>query len=133
MGEGSRHVLVIPRAGDPHKLLHEGPCGGRPPVVHEGACECYTTTLWTDRSTFYVKCPACHEWVRPTNRKALPLVWEGEVVPEGMDRAWRRYDRANGALCASYDVQEAEELAGWMQSGGAGTSVMIPYESEGAN
>ena len=105
-------VLLIPAEGDPRGLLHEGPCGARPPravqrtdsrVVHEES--------WDDTTCPCALCSACGQpwpceapgrvereedvrWVA-ANRSPLPptalvLAWEGRVVTEGLDRARHR-------------------------------------------
>jgi len=101
-------VLLIPAEGDPRGLLHEGPCGARPPravqrtdsrVVHEES--------WDDTTCPCALCSACGQpwpceapgrvereedvrWVA-ANRSPLPptalvLAWDGEVVGMGVDR-----------------------------------------------
>ena len=72
-------VLLVPTEGDPHGLLKEGPCGARPPTASYAERSPIFGTRWTD---------GLHRsgWHR---KHALVLAWKGEVVPEGLDRAYR--------------------------------------------
>jgi hypothetical protein len=133
MSKRIRHILLVPVEGDPHGLLRAGA-----PV----AWECPHKNEW--RKGWVI---ADAGWTRESKGRPvigyseaafphavdtphLRLAWEGEPVPEGCDRAWRRYDRVYGALCASYTMQEARELGEWMQAGGAGRLVVV-YCEEG--
>lgn len=66
-------VLVVPAEGDPGGLLAEGPCYAWPPRV--GRANEWTPMTWDEQGAY--------------DEEALPLGWDGELVPEGWDRARR--------------------------------------------
>ena len=80
-----RAILLVPADGDPHGLLAPGVCGAMPPILMPGS--------QTLRSRETAETPL--EWVsadamvRYSARAALVLVWDGEPVSEGCDRAIR--------------------------------------------
>ncbi len=88
-------VLVVPAEGDPGGLLSPGRCGsslgGGPPCaeLYGVWCGAYDAMRET----------ASDQWSgEPTEAPkaiALPLWWDGALVPEGWDRA-RRVHRATG-------------------------------------
>jgi hypothetical protein len=65
-------VLVVPAEGDPGGLKTPGSCGSRPPLVYHDPDD----GTWRD-------------WGHVWHRAALPLWWDGALVPEGWDRARR--------------------------------------------
>jgi len=76
-------VLLIPEDGDPHGLLHEGPCGARPPRAW--CCDWETD----DEGETWAAKP---RWLPARSytsaaRHALVLAWDGEPVAEGCLRA----------------------------------------------
>lgn len=79
-----RHVLIVVPEGDPAGLLKPGGCGGSPPW----AWWCLTEWLAGDRAV-----PASD--VAP--RLALPLVFEGEPLEDGIHRAESTLRRLVGA------------------------------------
>jgi len=149
-------VLLVPEKGDPHELLTYGPCGSRPPmavrrtyprVVHE-------SNKWGDPTYNGEKCVACdqpwpcdtpskveskgHVRWQPGNRHttvadALVLAWGGKSVPEGMDRAARRWEAAtesNDRSLQEYDLWwtqkvHAIDLGSECQRFGIGTVVLL--------
>ena len=76
-------LILIPEEGDPHGLLAEGVCGARPP----------TAWLHTDDPGLWIPSDVAHD----DTGEALVLAWDGESVPEGMDRWWRAGFKAHGA------------------------------------
>lgn len=66
-------ILIVPKKGDPHGLLKEGPCGARPPMAVEGN-EGWRAWPWYPSTT------------PPLPRAALVLAWDGRAVREGCDR-----------------------------------------------
>jgi hypothetical protein len=119
-------VLVIPAGGDPGGLLAAGRCGGTPACVYEccpprGPAEPLTWTVgwWNVAGTHSVN--------------ALPLWWDGALVPEGWDRA-RRVFYAHGP---AHDVESikrgpgtnpplsfVEEVAPWFVECGLASRVV---------
>lgn len=83
-------VLIVPAESDPHGLLREGPCGARPPIVHEAHKQSAfgpNTTVWTtSEATVYT---SKKQAPYMPHRRALALAWEGKPVPEGLDRLGR--------------------------------------------
>jgi len=80
-------ILLVPSAGDPHRLLDDGPCGSRPPTAWR-----YWPTQ-VERALFKEQIP----WqFGPIPRGgcarqgALVLAQKGKSVPEGLDRICRR-------------------------------------------
>lgn len=74
-------VLVIPAEGDPGGLLARGRLRAMPPSVHARLRESVDDT-------------EVGVWGRPwapqyKSESALPLWWDGALVPEGWDRAQR--------------------------------------------
>ena len=154
-------VLLVPEKGDPHELLREGPCGARPPmavrrtyprVVHE-------SNEWGDPTYNGEKCEACgqpwpcetpgkvesegHVRWQPGNRHttvadALVLAWGGKPVPEGMDRAARRWEAATESSDRSlqeYDLWwcrmvHAIDLGHECQRSSVGTVVLIDADGK---
>lgn len=118
-------VLVVPADGDPGGLLAVGGCHATPPTAYRQAitpvcAECGSSCRWssapTEQSDSMWVCR--EEWrhngirftswdpwksqgysyrpAEPTEERALPLWWDGALVPEGWDRA-RRVFYANAA------------------------------------
>lgn len=77
-------VLLVPAAGDPLGLLAEGPCGARPPRAALDWRD-HGHRRWRDASD------PRYDWP-PGTPLALVLAWDGEVVPEGVDRLYRSVD-----------------------------------------
>lgn len=69
-------VLVIPAEGDPGGLLAPGRCGIIPALAE------LRTTPRQERWEL-----ASNRW--PGETYALPLWWDGRLLEEGWDRAWR--------------------------------------------
>jgi hypothetical protein len=81
-------VLVVPAAGDPGGLLAAGPCGGVPPRVLSGhTCAYGSHQEWQTPDDLDGR--DCYMCRHPLF--ALPLWWDGALVPEGWDRARRVY------------------------------------------
>ena len=76
-------VLVVPAEGDPGGLLSPGRCSAVPPVVVSGhVCVYDYHREWQPLGDFVGSdCYMCRHPVR-----ALPLWWDGALVPEGWDR-----------------------------------------------
>jgi len=88
-----RAVLLVPEEGDPYGLLREGPCGARPPI----AVDFGSPVGWLG---------GIHKpggFLRVL-RRALVLAWDGEVVPEGMDRMVRALGWPAFAQCGSPEI-----------------------------
>ena len=69
-------ILAIPVEGDPGGLLADGPCGGTAPWL------AYDAPSGTWRN----------DWIFPPLRgRALPLVWDGVPVADGVFRAWQAW------------------------------------------
>ncbi len=78
-------VLVVPAAGDPGGLLANGVLGATPPFVwrhvHKDGSTCWD--------------PRCQRaWLATDRQHALPLWWDGALVPEG----WARFVYSEDAL-----------------------------------
>jgi hypothetical protein len=104
-------ILLIPGPGH-EALLADGPCGARPP------------TVWEHRGT----------WGRvrlrgKPKRLALVLAWEGDAVPEGMDRANRARGRSPETT-NHYPVifGSARALGTNCEASGIGTIVLLDSE-----
>ena len=69
-------ILLIPAQNDPYRLLAEGPCGARMPIA-------YRSVHGEWRASGKKTLLHYHQ------EEALVLAWEGEVVPEGIQRAMR--------------------------------------------
>jgi hypothetical protein len=84
-------VLVVPAEKDPAGLLAEGRCGWPPAVA------------WTDHQ------PDGWHWRVGNTRKghALPLWWDGALVPEGWDRARRAWFNS---VAVSHDAEAVYEM-----------------------
>lgn len=93
-------IVVIPAAGDPGGLLAEGPCGALPPTVH--AVEGAIATGWrTAIEGVWFEGRAPHLPDGMPRVQALPLWWNGKLVPEGWWRGWRAWVSGDfpGAPC----------------------------------
>lgn len=66
-------VILVPVEGDPSRVLGGARCHARPPIVY-----------FDTRDGGWVEFP----W-RDNEPHALPVWWDGALVPEGWDR-WRR-------------------------------------------
>jgi hypothetical protein len=79
-------VLVVPAPGDPGRLVWPGACGPAPAVVESGdVCAHDWHREWKPRSEqAEINCYMCRY-----PKQALPLWWDGALVPEGWDRACR--------------------------------------------
>jgi hypothetical protein len=73
-------VLVVPAPGDPGGLLAHGSCESWPPLVF------VRRDGWLGPTGWVVGRPVGGE------QRALPLWWDGALVPEGWDRAVRSLD-----------------------------------------
>lgn len=109
-------VLVVPAEGDPGGLLREGSCGPIPAMVAnygswglagQGPRDWYiTSTVWV-------------------GAVALPLWWDGALVPEGWDRARRvADDRFYSEMCDP-DVDCAIEYAEFVAAKTGGRVVRL--------
>lgn len=147
------HAILLVCAPD-SPLLADGPCGARAPSVHyapvhgslvELACH-GLLAMWspapTDQSDGCYVCPICHReapeseavrhaWVvlrggsRPRGFVvALPLWWDGKLVPEGVDRA-RRVWRPTVADKDSWLVISPTDLAHALVRQGDGSRVVL--------
>lgn len=99
-------VLWFPGLDGPHKVLAKGRCGTQPPRVEQWICDTCTDSMATSvqgESFSYAECRCSDTCRTGTWRSALVLAWDGEPIPEGIQRA--------GAVLA------AKELRG---EGGAG-------------
>lgn len=94
-----KHVLLIPREGDLERLLKGDQFGARPPMVfHDGQrWRPFTDNAWW--------------WPTPPETSALVLAWEGRLIPEGCDRAWRTFE-GSPFLGQSMDAL-LNALSGW--------------------
>ena len=90
-------ILLVPTEGDPHGLLKWGLCGARPPVAWHGVCPHHGPVgAWREDCLHGI---CCTTWGGPTRcprhvlkKQALVLAWEGQSIPEGLDRAMRRLE-----------------------------------------
>ena len=119
-------VLLVPAAGDPHRLLFGGRCGSQPPMAME----------WTDGVKLWWRAAPCHQSVSrvtdwPTGRRALPLAWEGSLVWEGEHRAARALFSVPKNWTPDYrtpvDMETCIAVAELLASRGVG-SVLILYK-----
>ena len=116
-------VLVVAAEGDPGGLLAPGRCGAQPPMVHRAVRELYTgTDLTWERLQL-------GDWstlgsVGASTESALPLWWDGQLVPEGWDRArrvlWTRGRHIHPAHHYVVHAIEVESLD--LETEGASTS-----------
>lgn len=90
-------ILAVAMQGDPAGLIAGGACGGRPPMVHR---------------LRHVE--AGYEWlldwhevgaVAGDTDSALPLWWDGKLVPAGWDQAWRLL-RDHSGISMPYDPED---------------------------
>jgi len=121
-----RHVLLVPAPDDPHGLLREGPCGVHPPAALHYPEDDEESPGWQPagvRDGFYYTAiqrrVAGDDVVYP----ALVLVWDGEPVPEGCDRAARA--RGHRAYLLAPKVSDALRLARACEETGLGTAVVV--------
>lgn len=108
-------VLVVPAVGDPGRLTAQGVCGHRSPIVWRAPTEphcaaCGSPARWSPAPTDQTdSCWVCSiDWrhdgivfrswsswsctlspLVPQVESALPLWWDGALVPEGWDRLRR--------------------------------------------
>lgn len=87
-------VLVIPAEGDPGGLLAEGACQAWPPRVGSSAAHDYGS--WKAGAKEWT--PMGWDEQGAYDTEALPLWWDGALVPEGWDRARRSMYRAVSKL-----------------------------------
>ncbi len=144
---GVHAVLLIPAEGH-EALLASGLCGARPPTVRQFCCFEEKHYRWSNVPTEErCSCPAfADDGVNPKGISeanviqyalgedgpvALPLMWEGEVVPDGIDRAHRAL-RTFKLKPGCYHVSEieawdcaAEGLAYTLEECGFGEAVVI--------
>lgn len=78
-------VLVVPAEGDPGGLLAEGACQAWPPRVGSSAAHDYGS--WKAGAKEWT--PMGWDEQGAYDTEALPLWWDGALVPEGYDRARR--------------------------------------------
>jgi hypothetical protein len=87
-------ILLVPTPGDPHGLLAPGVCGARVPTLYNStSCGYDAHRGWRERHDVRGDCYMCGH-----PDEALVLAWEGEPVPEGVDRAIRRLNRHIGRM-----------------------------------
>lgn len=93
-------ILLRPTVAWRLPLLDEGPCGARPPLVVEYE-DGWSEDTGGNRMIWILKQSA-----------ALPLLWKGKVVPQGMDAAARILLQREGLACerAAWEVG----VLGWM-------------------
>lgn len=97
-------VLLIPATGDPQQLLRDGACGSRPPIRFEGPeiSGRARWISWSELASYRTLHRNGAKWIPDFDwdcpRKALVLAWNGEVVPEGTDRAARRAGASSSAV-----------------------------------
>lgn len=111
----TRHVLLVPHEGDPLGLLKDGPCGAMPP--HAVWVE--DVDGWRGADDVDV----CEE-----DKIALVLAWDGKVVIEGCDRAFRRLRPDYRSGC--HDLGDAKaaraaSLGEWLSSAGGGCTLVV--------
>ncbi len=90
-------VLLKPAWNDPHGLLAIGLCGAVPP------------SAWLDSGAEIWRANVALD--EPPGMEALPLFWEGEAVPEGMDRAHRVHKGFGEPLHSDATIERVIELA----------------------
>jgi hypothetical protein len=110
MADSIRAILLIPCDGDPHRLLATGSCGAMPPIVIQEIAEESPHLVWSKEWT--PRDPDCFA-LEPWPHAALVLVWNGEIVFEGCDRAARRVNttRHYNSAWSGRDVDDVKMLA----------------------
>lgn len=95
-------VLVVTKRGGHLNLLAPGPCGARPPRVVSGhVCAYESHREWQTDEDGPRDCYMCRHPL-----EALPLWWDGALVPEGWDRAARCVSW-NDSGCHVFEIGEA--------------------------
>lgn len=110
-------ILLIPADGDAHGLLRDGPCGARPPTVMHPNLQ-----AWDECAPNFAHCPAGSPCSGLNGRerdkcidigacrghgprRALVLAWDGDIVPDGCDRAdWCRASARGSAHTPGRDT-----------------------------
>jgi hypothetical protein len=118
-------VLLVPTEGDPHGLLKEGPCGARPPMAWY--CDDYQAWEQWHRGMDHSE-PTAWAVMVERNKCALVLAWDGEPVPEGMDRAARIDPHYRGEAWVS-----SRNLGAGMEHLGYGTRVLLDDDDQEVN
>jgi hypothetical protein len=84
-----KHILLVPSKGDPTGMLCKGLCGAKPSTAVLGG----QTRVAEEAATWFAEDDPSVAWrsCGPNQQPicALVLVWNGEVVNEGCDRAVR--------------------------------------------
>ncbi len=114
-------ILIVPAKGDPHGLLAEGDCGGRPPM----AWYCDDSQAWEQWHRGMDHAEPC-AWAAMVERArcALVLAWDGKPVPEGLDWLCRRME---------WDVfprgwPDIDAILRWLDGPKPGTLVLLDAE-----
>ncbi len=89
-------LLLVPADGDPLGLVAPGVCGARPPRVTRWVCCTTQHVKWSPT----LPTPGCLCNFKGTwqlgSARALPVIWGGKPVEEGIDRAGRYFERYLG-------------------------------------
>jgi hypothetical protein len=113
-------VLVVPAAGDPAGLLTTGRCDSVPPEVQSGhACGHAYHREWKPAGEM-TDCYMCRH---PAS--ALPLWWDGSLVPEGWDRLNRALYRHKMAGRRSAESAEYAGIYGQLLVGKGDASRVV--------
>jgi hypothetical protein len=99
-------LILIPEV---ERLTWDSTCNSRSPIVKRGeGCAYNGHRAW--KEDFETGCYMCGD-----GQDGLPLVWEGEVVPEAMDRAIRflnlTIERTVLLFANVYTVEDARDVA----------------------
>lgn len=100
-------VLLVPSPEHVKALLCCGPCGARPPMAHRAV-----RPMGADFEMFW--CGA-----QPTETPwgtgfALVLAWEGETVPEGMDRVTCCVEKKGQMVDSEHEKHNNLFAANWI-------------------
>ena len=95
-------ILLLPAPEYRDRLLAEGPCGSRPPTVHQLGGEC-DPPMWADGPSDGLRWPI-------VAGPALVLAWDGVAVPEGCDRLARVLSTAHVGKPAPFTIRSCSVL-----------------------
>ncbi len=107
------HAIVIVPTEAGVALRRAGRCGGTPPMVSRGR-----------RGGWFSGRSAEESWA-DADEHGIPLVWDGELVPEGWDRARRVADHLRVAMVSQPFVDEIMKLARSLSSDGLCRVVLL--------